>query len=257
MVERGLLQAEKGKTPSTQIRNVQLDELASLFRHRPYMGKKKVVVVVDAENMNLNSQNRFLKTLEEPTADTVIVLLSSHPEALLATVRSRCQSLGFGPIDKAQIHAFLMEHYRLEPDRAAALAAMAQGSLGNAGKLAEGKILDTRDQVTDTLAQIRKGNLAGILSSVDELASSREPAEETLNLLELWCRDLLIAVLKLPQQYLANQDCREQILGDAVGVDPRRLLRWMERIRWTRGVLKNNANPRMVMESLFLHMRMH
>ena len=115
LVDRGWIEREKGGLPSAQIKNAQLQDLSDLFRHRPYLGRWKVVVVVDADLMNTNSQNRFLKTLEEPSADSVIILVTAHPEALLPTVRSRCQALAFGPLSTDQVSGFLKkEHAQLD-----------------------------------------------------------------------------------------------------------------------------------------------
>jgi len=255
LVARGLVESERKRAPSAQIRNAQLDELADLFRHRPYLGRYKVVIVVDAHKMNINSQNRFLKTLEEPSSDSVIILLTDRPNALLSTVRSRCQSLEFGSISRAAISAELQHKLGLASDRADVLAAMAQGSLGRALFLAESDVLEMRDRLVGSLTELDNLDLEDILSLAGEHGQNRLTLLEALEMLELWCRDVLVAAAGAGQQQLVNLDRLGWIDRQAACTSLRRLLRWIERIRLTRGQLKINANPRMAMESLLLSMR--
>ena len=272
LVDRELIEREKSRLPSAQIRNAQLDELSDLFHHRPYLGRWKVVIVVDADLMNPNSQNRFLKTLEEPSADSVIILVSAHPEALLSTVRSRCQALAFGPLSTDQVSTYLMNRRSLDKQRASvlaamagipmalalALAAMAQGSLGRAEAIASGDVLEDRDGLVAGFSRALGGDLADVLDMAEEHSKGpkgRDLARDALNLLEIWCRDLLLCKLGVSADLLVNQDRREAVADQAAGLSSRRLLEWIESIRRTRSGFRVNANPKMAMESLLLGMR--
>ena len=73
----------------------QAGEMLSL---RPYEGKKKVLIFDDADFMNINAANAFLKTLEEPPSDSVIILISTSPDRLPETIRSRCMHIRFRPL---------------------------------------------------------------------------------------------------------------------------------------------------------------
>lgn len=66
----------------------------------PLEGVKKIAIVDDAEAMNLNAANAFLKTLEEPPEDSLIILVSSNPDGLPDTIRSRCVSIRFYPLSR-------------------------------------------------------------------------------------------------------------------------------------------------------------
>jgi DNA polymerase-3 subunit delta' len=257
LVERELMEMPKG-SPSSQIKNAQLDELAGLFRHRPYLGRTKVVVVDEADRMNINSQNRFLKTLEEPSADSVIILVSAHPNVLLPTIRSRCQALSFGPLPRDRVAGHLCEHFDLTLERAQVLAAMAQGSLGRAEALADETLLDERDQVREELARIMTGDVAEVLAAGDGIGAGRagrDRLEGTLDLLELWIRDLLLCSLAVDEGLLVNQDRRDELARSGQTAEPRRLLGWLDRIRGVRGSLRANANPKMAFEALLIGMR--
>src|SRR3990172_246416 len=88
-----ILAGDGGEIKIDQIRQVQAD-----LALKPFQGEKKVLIVDGAEDMNPASANAFLKTLEEPPGDTLIVLISSMPQGLLPTIRSRCQEIRFHPL---------------------------------------------------------------------------------------------------------------------------------------------------------------
>ncbi len=257
LVARGLLDMEKG-TPSVQIKNAQLGELADLFRHRPYLGRFKVVVAVDADRMNVNSQNRFLKTLEEPSDDSVIILVTTHPEALLPTIRSRCQALAFGPLSREAVAEYLIEHHDMEPGQARVLAAMAQGSLGRAVQFTDEGFLQARDGALASLSRVLTGDLADVLAVGEEIGAGRngrDRLEMSLDLMEMWFRDLLICRLEVDERLLVNQDRSDELQRFAARTSSRQLLRWIERVRTVRGSLRVNVNPRMAMDAMLLAMR--
>jgi DNA polymerase-3 subunit delta' len=258
LVNRGLTEPESGRAPSVQIRNVQLDELADLFRHRPYLGNFKVVIVVDADKMNVNSQNRFLKTLEEPSDDSVIILVSAHPEALLSTVRSRCQALSFGPLSRSTVAEYLVNQHQVEPAHASVLAAMAQGSLGRAVQFIDGEVLSLRDELVSGLQQMIRGDLGDVLSLAEEFSEGRQGRQRlqvALDLMEMWFRDVLFVKLNASHELLVNQDRLADLIENQSVDDNRRLLEWIGQIRQTRVSLHGNANPRMAAEGLLLSMR--
>ena len=79
-------------------RQIKIEEIRLIddaLSFRPFEGRKKIVIVDDADTMNIASANAFLKTLEEPPGDSVIVLISSRPDRLPATIRSRCSRVNF------------------------------------------------------------------------------------------------------------------------------------------------------------------
>lgn len=78
-----------------EIKVAQIRQVQNFLSYKPYYGKYKVVLVEDAEKMNQEAQSCFLKTLEEPKGNTVIILLSSKPDMLLSTISSRCQVIKF------------------------------------------------------------------------------------------------------------------------------------------------------------------
>lgn len=98
---------------------------------QPIAGGRKIVVIDEAQTLSLPAQNSFLKTLEEPPGNSLIILVAHNASALLPTVRSRCQRVSFAPLTEAEIEEILLResHGRSRKD-ARLLAAYANGSLG-------------------------------------------------------------------------------------------------------------------------------
>ena len=86
---------------SPEERQIRIEEVRMIdeaLSFKPFEGRKKIVVVDDADTMNISAANAFLKTLEEPPEDSIIILISSKPDRLPDTIRSRCSRINFGPL---------------------------------------------------------------------------------------------------------------------------------------------------------------
>jgi len=79
------------------IRIQEIREIQNQMRFRPFEGRKRVFILIDAETMNIAAANALLKTLEEPSPSNILILLSSRPHQLPATIVSRCQKVRFRP----------------------------------------------------------------------------------------------------------------------------------------------------------------
>jgi DNA polymerase-3 subunit delta' len=176
--------------------NVIRPELVEPAGRKPVMGRGKVFVVEQAEAMNAPAQNALLKTLEEPAGRTLIVLLTDQPDALLQTIRSRCQLVRFAALDPARSAAEL-EKRGIEPALARRAAAYANGSLGVALKWIEDDVIAKADELgrmfDDLFAGRPPADLPGWLKAAadayakkqierDELGSEDQARREGINL---------------------------------------------------------------------------
>ena len=100
--------------------------------YRPYEGKARVFLIDDADKLNDSSANALLKVLEEPPHTSHIVLLTSRPDMLLPTIRSRCQMIRFSPLTAAEIETHLAKNKIATAGEARVRARVAVGSLGRA-----------------------------------------------------------------------------------------------------------------------------
>jgi DNA polymerase III subunit delta' len=139
----------------------QIREVVGQTAYRPFEGKSRVVIIDNADQMGDDAQNALLKTLEEPPARNVFVLVTARPATLLVTIRSRCCQLRFGPLAPQDLVAALMAHHGMEEHEARAAAALSGGSMARA--LAAGG---------HELAEAR-AVAAGVLLEADQAAEPR------------------------------------------------------------------------------------
>lgn len=133
-------------------------DLVEFMHHTSQYGRKKLAIIDPADAMNRSSANSLLKTLEEPPADTLIILLSHQPSRLPVTVRSRCQRINFPPSYTEQTLAWLESNIDEHPLDARELLEIAHGAPLQALDLLEHDHVGKRTSLLQDLAEIRAGN---------------------------------------------------------------------------------------------------
>ena len=189
--------------PSREIRVDQVRTLQARVVLRGLESRRKVVLVVGVERMNVQAQNAFLKTLEEPPADTVMVLVCSAPDRLLPTLLSRCVRVQFAPLSVDYLAGQLELELKLTPELARTVAALAGGSLERALAL-DVKRLSSRKELFEAFEGVKAEDLRTVLRFAETWGSTREDAEESLELLLVWTRDVMLA--RAGEGTLANAD---------------------------------------------------
>jgi DNA polymerase-3 subunit delta' len=150
-VHPDVLILEPGETGSIKIEPVR--DAIGRSAYRPFEGRRRVVIVDDADALVAQAQNALLKTLEEPAAASVFVLITSRPDMLLPTVRSRCPQLRFGPLSIEELVTAL-ERRGKPAEEARAVAAIADGSLGHALRANADDFVEARSIAERVLEQL-------------------------------------------------------------------------------------------------------
>jgi DNA polymerase-3 subunit delta' len=142
---------DKHELPIEAIRRLCLD-----LGLKPMRGARRVAIVDDADDLSEEASNAFLKTLEEPPPGAVLILIGTSPELQLDTILSRCRVVRFDPLSDEDLRAVLLEqHIAGDPDQAARLAALGEGSAGRAAGLADPELAAFRRELLDELADAR------------------------------------------------------------------------------------------------------
>lgn len=244
--------------PHKQIIRVPvMRELEREANFRPFEGAARIFIVEDAEFMNDASSNALLKILEEPPPTSHLILTTTNPTALLATIRSRCQVIRFAPIPAADIEQFLLQDRGFSPADASLLARTSRGSLGHA--LAT-DIEDYRERRQAMLTILRALTITGdrvqLLSSAEDLAAARDRREyeENLDVLEGLIRDTWALVLGRPAETIINYDLLPDLERSAAELTSKRAASWLTEIEELRGALEVNLNRRIASDGLVLTM---
>jgi DNA polymerase-3 subunit delta' len=173
-------------------------ELCQRFALKSMHGRGKVGIVDDADDLNEEAANRFLKTLEEPPPRSVLILIGSSRERQLPTIVSRCQVVRFAPLPEALVADILRQQELPDPQLIERLARLSGGSPGQALALADPELWEFRRKLLDGLARPQPDSVAlgkALTEFVEEAgkdsAAQRRRASLVLRLLIEFLNDVL------------------------------------------------------------------
>jgi DNA polymerase-3 subunit delta' len=239
----------------------QIRDVVDRAAYRPFEGRRRVVIFDEADALMPAAQNALLKTLEEPPASAVFLLITSRADALLATVRSRCPLLRFGALATDDVVAGLVAHGRTAAE-ARAVAATAEGSIGQALEASTGALVDARDVATRVLAWAASGDdpkrrLEGVKDLLTGTgaggASDREQLAVHLRAMSSLLRDVELLATGSDARGLANPDARSD-LDELMAFGGDRGLQAFAVIDRALAALDRNASSKIVADWLVLQL---
>jgi DNA polymerase-3 subunit delta' len=252
--------------PDEETGNIRVEDVRTLTErlgYRPFEARWRVIVVDRAEALLDAAQNALLKALEEPPSTTVFVLVTSRPDDLLATVRSRCPQIRFGPLDVADIARILEEAHHVPAAEARALAAVSGGSVGAALQKGAASLASARVAAARLLAQLaRAADATARLGATKEIvgktakgygAGDRESLAVHLRAVHALLRDIGMLSTRPAQPALANADLETALVRIAPAFDGPRLVSAFGAVDQALAALEGNASPKIVADWVVLH----
>ena len=191
------------ETDTIKIEDIRF--LLSRTQLMAYEAKTKVFIIRNIELMTNEAANAFLKTLEEPAPNTLMILTTSVPEANLDTIRSRCHIIKFFPSSVNRITKLLTDEGMMVQD-ARFLAVYSEGCLGKTRKLIGQDIISNRRKVLDEMLSNRHND-----DFLKNLSGDGQETTQALRLLLSFFRDVLLFKSGIPQHELVHQDCMNEI----------------------------------------------
>jgi DNA polymerase-3 subunit delta' len=226
----------------------EVRELQEQMKFSPLEGGKRIFIIVDADKMNIASANAILKTLEEPTASNILVLLTSRPHQLPATVLSRCQQLRFNPLRRETVASFLEEKLALDHKSAQLIALSSGGSIGRARAMNDESYLTTRATVLDIIARIKTKDPLKLLSALNDFGQDRNDIMERLGILMTGYRDALVYKETGDRESLVNQDYIDIIKSVAESESGQDIVSCLRAVDRAFHALNQNANKQLTLE---------
>lgn len=160
---------------------------------KPYSSSYKIYLVDEAEKMTPQAQNALLKTIEEPPAYAVIMLMTTNQELFLPTILSRCIQLKLRPLKDTQVSDYLKETMGIPEEKADVFAAFARGNLGKAIHLASSEEFGLLyRQILNLLKNLKEMDISMLLDSIRKLQEDQLDLRECLDFMQLWYRDILM-----------------------------------------------------------------
>jgi DNA polymerase-3 subunit delta' len=175
----------------------QIRTLQEALTLATWSGRRKITVIDRAERMNQEAANCLLKTLEEPPASSLLILISPAPDDLLPTIRSRCQLVRFFPLDESRLVRWLIAERGWSAEEAELVGAIARGCIGQALAGDPTQLREERDRIDQWLMESCLGSaapvqaLARLTEGAETFAHTPEQFERTVRWLVLWLQDLI------------------------------------------------------------------
>ena len=232
----------------------QIRVLQKELSFRPLEGERKICVIEAAEKMNASSGNALLKTLEEPAGHALLILLTSRPDAVLPTIRSRCQRLPFSRLPTATIQRALVEADAGNETHAHILATLSDGSFHKALGRDRDLYLEQRKTILKAVTALSHGSYLPLFELAAELAEEKERLSEILDILRAFYRDLLLCQHGWPEDDLVNRDLIDKVRRIAAQESPQTLLRKIEAINAAYFHLERNVNGQLIFDVLLMRL---
>jgi DNA polymerase-3 subunit delta' len=225
---------------AAEVKIDQVRELQRRIRLRPVHVQRKVVILDDADRLNLSAQNALLKTFEEPPGSVLLMLVASNAAALLPTVLSRCQRINFFPLPDDIVEALLVKLADVPADAASDLARYADGSIGQ-GLLLKTDLIDrARTQLVPVLQDLETRPYADLADVTQEWA--RVPAA-----------DLLLA-LRAPLAWYRRR-LADALTSAPTGRDTRTALAQLRTVYDTMERLRRNAHRQLALDVMLIDLQ--
>jgi DNA polymerase-3 subunit delta' len=225
----------------------QIRDLCEKLSKTSQLAGYKVGIIRDAERMNTNAANSLLKTLEEPGADTLIVLLSSQPGTMPATIRSRCQKISFNSPEKAQA----LEWLKKQTDSTAIEVALAlsQGAPLAALELLSDEQISKRKQFLEDFQSLTSGKQ-------DPIVMSEKWVKLDPEALIHWLQGCVMDIIRLKSAQqppiINNIDIISYLKPLSQRLDLKKLFNRLERLEQAGRQLQTQVNTQLILEDTLM-----
>lgn len=160
---------------------------------KPYSSKHKIYIIDEAEKMNVQAQNALLKTIEEPPAYAIIILLTTNADAFLQTILSRCVTLNVKVVADEKIKKFLMSKYQVPDYQADICVAFAQGNVGKAIQLASSEDFnELKAAVLQLMKRLKDIDIYEMGEAIKQISEYKLAINDYFDLMMIWYRDVLL-----------------------------------------------------------------
>jgi len=234
------------------IRIEQIRDLVHTLSMKPYEAVFRTAIVSHAHAMTQEAGNALLKTLEEPPAQTLLILTASGRSDVLPTIVSRCQHMAFRPISKESLTTLLVEQHGIDAGDAATLAAMSLGSIKKALAMHRNGWIRRRSWLIQQVESPDFHSIARNLAFARQLSEDKDSIDDTLEILKSWFRD--IAVWPYHPDRIVNSDLADRVQAAGRRQHPAETQRKLTAIETAQKLLRANTNPRVTLEVLALEL---
>lgn len=232
------------------IRINAIREIQERMKFKPLEGGWRAVIIDDADKMNDHAANALLKTLEEPSAANILILVSSRPYSLPATIISRCRHMRFNPLPAIAVSRFLGEQRGMDRQKASLLAGLSGGSIGKALELDQEDIAAYRAEIMQLLMKARKDDPISLLNLVSNFGQDKKKIKQGMDIVSSCFRDALILKETRKAEMLLNADHPSFINTLARRLSGEQILQNIFLVARAWGTIELNVNKTLTLETM-------
>ncbi|MEG1312530.1 MAG: DNA polymerase III subunit delta' C-terminal domain-containing protein [Romboutsia sp.] len=219
-----------------QIRKLQTDII--IKPHKDY----KIYIINEAEKMTIEAQNALLKTLEEPPEYAIIILITSNKEALLATIKSRCEIIKFLPISLLDLKNYLINN-GIDEQRAQLLSIFSRGSIAKALELSESADFTImREDIQSYIQTILDKNIIDILEISSNMDKYKKEILSILDIFINYFRDMMMIKENIDKSMIINADKIIFIQNMSKKITYSQVSKIIDIIEETKNKIRSNCN---------------
>jgi DNA polymerase-3 subunit delta' len=227
-------------------------ELQKKLHYGKYEAKLRFCIIDDAENLRKEAANALLKTLEEPSDDVIIILVTSKLNILLPTIISRCQKLRFNPLGMDVIKSELIRRHALKDDEADVISAFLQGSFAKMVSEDLNEIIQLRRRLVDKVKEVSLNNIADIVNFSSEIGGEdKETLVGAVEVIKTFYRDAVMIKNGI-RDNLINRDIKSDINKIALETTCDGLFNKINIMNQIQGLLMANVNKKLAIESMLI-----
>ncbi len=230
---------------------IKIDRVREIERHviyRPLLSARKICIIDDADRLNANAANAFLKTLEDPPEHSLFILVTSRPLRLLATVRSRCLTLRFSPATPAQFEGALALKQAMAIEDARFLSQVCGNRIGVALRTDLSELRSRHDRFFDLCRSETLTHTTAVLQQAEEL-SKAQPFPDVIDWLSHGLRDVLLMTLGTRQDLLLHQSHVPVLEQIAASLTPADVVELMDLLQTLEQAPTQNLNLQLCLEN--------
>jgi DNA polymerase-3 subunit delta' len=241
---------------------ISIDDIKKIQQYAglpPYEGKYKVFIIDGADMLSNEAANCLLKTLEEPPAGVILMLLATDESKILPTIISRCQKINFKTISVKRIEEILTEKYSVDAEHAKIIARLSAGRLGWAiNCLDDDTEFQARIEIMNSLNELITANIDDRFNYIASLENGRKTidrkkAESLINTWLAWWRDLLLVKNKCADNII-NIDFIKSLEKWSRLLQTAEIKAFIEQLQQSLSLISKNANIRLLLEVIMLDM---
>lgn len=223
---------------------------------KPYSSKYKVYIINEAEKMTTQAQNAILKTLEEPPAYAVILLLVSNMNSLLPTILSRCVTLNMKPVRDELIRKYLMEELQVPDYKANVCVGFARGNVGKAKLLASSEEFENiKAEALSLLKYIKDMEMQEIVAAIKKINEYKLEIQDYFDIIAIWYRDVLLFKATMDANQLIFRDEVQTLRKIAARCSYEGIERVIQALSTAKKRMEANVNFDLLMELLLLEIQ--